>query len=198
MPRSANRQPKAKILELLGENRVMSLATLRSDGWPQTTMVGYVHDDLTLYFAVGRSSQKLANIQKDPRVSIALGHDLPDRLRGLSMAAHAVEVMSIAEIDHLNTLLLDRYPEQSLFSPREVSSTVLRVTPIVISVIDLAKGPGKPELVHMKPETTVHRIRSTAAGDVARSKEGKQDRGAGRMVLVRYTAAPAFRRDAPP
>jgi general stress protein 26 len=161
-------------------------------------MVGYAHDDLTLYFAVGRSSQKLANIQKDPRVSIALGHDLPDRLRGLSMAAHAVELMSIAEIDHLNTLLLDRYPEQSLFSPREVSSTVLRVTPSVISVIDLAKGPGKPELVHMKPETTVHRIRNTAARDLARSKEGKQGGGAGRVVLVRYTAAPAFRRDAPP
>jgi general stress protein 26 len=198
MPRSANRQPKTKILELLGENRVLSLATLRSDGWPQTTMVGYAHDDLTLYCAVGRSSQKLANIQKDPRVSIALGHDLPDRLRGLSMAAHAIEVVSIAEIDHLNALLQDRYPEQSLFSPRELSSAVLRITPIVISVIDLTKGPGKPELVHMKPETKSHHIRNTAAGDFARSSGGKQDGRADRMVLVRYTAVPAFRRGAPP
>ena len=197
MSRSPNRQAKARILELLDENRVMSIATIRSDGWPQTTMVGYAHDDLTLYFAVARNSQKLANIQKDPRVSIALGHDLPDRLRGLSMAAHATEVTTIAEIDHLNAVLRDRYPEQSLFSPRESLSAVLRASPIVVSVIDLAKGPGTPELVHVKPETTVHRIRNTAA-DFARSREGKQVAGASRMVLVRYTSAPEFRRGAPP
>ena len=84
-------EAKAKIVELLNENRVMTVATLRPDGWPQATMVGVVHDDLTLYFAVARTSQKLANIRRDPRVSIALGHEELSRLRGLSMAAHAAE-----------------------------------------------------------------------------------------------------------
>ena len=145
----AKLEPKLKILELLNENRVMCVATIRPDGWPQATMVGYVHDDLTVYFAVARISQKLANIEREPRISIALGHDRPDRLRGLSMAAHAAEVTELAEIDHLNALMLERYPGQVMFSPRETSTAVLRATPEVISVIDLPKGPGEPELVQI-------------------------------------------------
>ncbi|WP_409998178.1 pyridoxamine 5'-phosphate oxidase family protein, partial [Escherichia coli] len=31
-----------KILELPDEHRILSLATLRPDGWPQATTVGYV------------------------------------------------------------------------------------------------------------------------------------------------------------
>jgi general stress protein 26 len=176
--------PKPKILELLDENRVMSVATVRHDGWPQATMVGYVHDDLTLYFAVARISQKLANIKREPRISIALGHDAPNRLRGLSMAAHAAEVSDLAEIDHLNALMLERYPEQNRFSPREASSAVLRATPIVVSIIDLAKSPGEPELVQVSTEATVHQIRNTAA------YTGRPGAGAGSLqdeaVLVQY------------
>ena len=49
---------KNKVLRLLDEHQFMAVATLRGDGWPQATMVGYVHDDLTLYFAVALASQK--------------------------------------------------------------------------------------------------------------------------------------------
>jgi hypothetical protein len=38
---------KRRILSLLDEH---TLATLRPDGWPQATTVGYVNDGLTLYF----------------------------------------------------------------------------------------------------------------------------------------------------
>lgn len=184
---AATLEPKAKILELLDENRVMSVATVRPDGWPQTTMVGYVHDDLTLYFAVARVSQKLANIKHEARISIALGHDAPDRLRGLSMAAHAAEVTDPAEIAHLNGLMLERYPEQSLLSPRESSAAVLRATPIVVSIIDLAKGPGEPELVKVSSETTVHHIRDTPANGFGRSGRGAAGDARGERVTVQYT-----------
>jgi nitroimidazol reductase NimA-like FMN-containing flavoprotein (pyridoxamine 5'-phosphate oxidase superfamily) len=160
---SAKLEPKARILELLDESRVMAVATLRPDGWPQTTMVGYAHDDLTLYFVVARTSQKLANIQREPRISIALGHQTPVRLRGLSMAANAAEVTDLAEIEQLNALMLARYSEQLVFSPREASTAVLRATPVVVSVIDLARGPGEPDLIEMQGEATTHRIRNTAA-----------------------------------
>jgi nitroimidazol reductase NimA-like FMN-containing flavoprotein (pyridoxamine 5'-phosphate oxidase superfamily) len=178
-------EPKAEILALLSENRVMCVATLRPDGWPQATMVGYVHDDLTLYFVVARISQKLANIAREPRISIALGHDRPDRLRGLSMAARAAEVTELAEIDHLNALVLERYPGQVMFSPRETSTAVLRATPEVISVIDLPKGPGEPELVRVNDETSVSRIPNAATfGWSGRAREP-----AGASVGVQYTHA---------
>jgi nitroimidazol reductase NimA-like FMN-containing flavoprotein (pyridoxamine 5'-phosphate oxidase superfamily) len=56
---------KQKILALLDENRIMTIATLRPDGWPQATTVGYVNKGLTLYFLCGLDSQKAANLARD-------------------------------------------------------------------------------------------------------------------------------------
>ena len=48
---------EAKILELLDQHRVMTLATLRPDGWPQATTVGYANVGMTLYFLCAVDSQ---------------------------------------------------------------------------------------------------------------------------------------------
>jgi hypothetical protein len=32
------------ILDLLEQHRIMTVATIRPDGWPQATTVGYVHE----------------------------------------------------------------------------------------------------------------------------------------------------------
>ena len=39
---------RRKILSLLDQHRTMTIATLRPDGWPQATTVGYAHEGLTL------------------------------------------------------------------------------------------------------------------------------------------------------
>ncbi|HKT20992.1 MAG TPA: pyridoxamine 5'-phosphate oxidase family protein, partial [Stellaceae bacterium] len=62
-----NDEIKRKILALLDEHRIMTVATLRPDGWPQATTVGYVSEDLTLYFLCGRDSQKVRNLSRDDR-----------------------------------------------------------------------------------------------------------------------------------
>ena len=49
---------RKKILALLDQHRIMTIATLRSDGWPQATTVGYVSEGLTLYFLCGLDSQR--------------------------------------------------------------------------------------------------------------------------------------------
>src|SRR5579871_2065362 len=167
---SRNEELRAKIIELLDEHKVMTVATLRDDGWPQATMVGYVHDGLSLYFAAAMISQKVANLGRDNRVSIALGHEEPTRLRGLSMAARAEVVTDLGEIDSVNNLLSDRYHEQTRFSPRETQSVIVRAIPIAISIIDLGRGPGEPELVSVADpgpgRTIVVRSRSGAEQDV--------------------------------
>ena len=49
---------RQKILALLDQHRIMTtIATLRPDGWPQATTVGYVNEGLTLYFLCGLQSQ---------------------------------------------------------------------------------------------------------------------------------------------
>ncbi|WP_141653068.1 pyridoxamine 5'-phosphate oxidase family protein [Phenylobacterium immobile] len=150
--------PKSEILALLDENRVMSLATLRPDGWPQNTMVGYVNDDLAIYFAVARSSQKFSNLSHDARASIAIGRDAPNQIRGLSMAVRIAEVTSFEEIQRLNQRLHARYPEQAVFAPREASAVILKATPALISIIDLSKGPGSPRLVSVQTDVTVRPV----------------------------------------
>jgi general stress protein 26 len=185
-PHAATVEPKSKILELLDENRLMTVATIRRDGWPQATMVGYMHDDLTLYFTVARVSQKLSNIQRDPRISIALGHDEPNRLRGLSMAAHAAEITDCAQIDHLNRTIVNRYPEQRIFFPRDVSVAVIRATPTFVSIIDLAKGPGEPELFQLSSETTVIHVKNKEAKTISDQEQGPYS-NINETVLVHYT-----------
>jgi nitroimidazol reductase NimA-like FMN-containing flavoprotein (pyridoxamine 5'-phosphate oxidase superfamily) len=80
---------RQKILALLDQHRIMTIATLRPDGWPQATTVGYANDGLTLYFLCGPESQKAANLARDERVSLAIDHDTPQvmDITGLSMAA---------------------------------------------------------------------------------------------------------------
>jgi len=146
---------KALVLRILAENRTMTIATLRPDGWPQATVVGFVHDDLTLYFTVSRYSQKLENIRRDPRTSIAIGQHPADSpgVRGLSMAARVEEVAQFPEIERLNALIHARYPGVAVFASRDSNSAVLRARPHLLSLVDDARGLAKPLLLEVSAHT---------------------------------------------
>src|SRR4029453_15912957 len=98
---------RRKILALLDQHRIMTVATLRPDGWPQATTVGYVNEGLTLYFLCGLDSQKAANLARHDRVSITIDHDTPQvmEITGLSMAAHAQPVVDRAEAEKVLRML---------------------------------------------------------------------------------------------
>jgi nitroimidazol reductase NimA-like FMN-containing flavoprotein (pyridoxamine 5'-phosphate oxidase superfamily) len=143
---------RKKILTLLDQHRIMTIATLRPDGWPQATTVGYVNDGLTLYFLCGLDSQKAANLARDDRVSLTIDHDTSDlmAITGLSMAAHAKAVHDPAEAGKVLHLLPLKYPEQRdlpVSMPKPDDVRIFRVTPIVISVLDYSKGFGHTDLV---------------------------------------------------
>ncbi len=143
---------RRKILMLLDQHRIMTLATLRPDGWPQATTVGYVNVGLTLYFLCGLDSQKAANLARDDRVSLTIDHDTSDlmAITGLSMAAHARVVTDRPEAEKVLRMLPLKYPEQvslpvPMPTPQDVR--IFRVTPTVISVLDYSKGFGHTDLV---------------------------------------------------
>lgn len=144
---------RSRIVALLDANRVMSIATLRPDGWPQATVVGYVNEALTLYFLCGLDSQKAANIARDDRVSITIASDPDDvmRITGLSMAARARPVADLAEAARIIALLPSRYPLQTVPLPFPMPGPdqvrVIRVDPAVVSVLDYAQGFGHADLV---------------------------------------------------
>ncbi|ANT49929.1 pyridoxamine 5'-phosphate oxidase family protein [Mesorhizobium amorphae] len=147
-----NEEIRNKIETLLDQHRVMTIATLRPDGWPQATTVGYVNEGLTLYFLCGLESQKAANLAQDDRVSLTIDHDTPQvmEITGLSMAARAQAVADRAEAEKVLRMLPLKYPEQvSLPGPMPTPEQVriFRVMPTVISVLDYSKGFGHAELV---------------------------------------------------
>ena len=143
---------RRKTLALLDQHRVMTLATLRPDGWPQATTVGYANEGLSLYFLCGLDSQKAANLARDNRVSLTIDDDTPQvmEITGLSMAARAQPVTDPAEAEKAIGLLTSRYPEQASFPlpmPKPADVRIFRVTPVVISVLDYTQGFAHTDLV---------------------------------------------------
>src|SRR5664279_4540277 len=104
---------KRQILTLLDQHRIMTIATLRPDGWPQATTVGYAHDGLTLYFLCGLDSQKAKNLARDNRLSLTIDHDTANlmTITGLSMAARAHAVADRAEAEKVLRMMPSKYPE---------------------------------------------------------------------------------------
>jgi hypothetical protein len=140
------------ILTLLDQHRIMTIATLRPDGWPQATTVGYVSEGLTLYFLCGLESQKAANLARDDRVSLTIDHDTPEimAITGLSMAARAHEVVDPKEAARIIQMLPLKYPEKiavPMPMPAPADVRIFRVTPTVICVLDYAKGFGHTDIV---------------------------------------------------
>lgn len=142
-----------RIVDLLDSHRIMTIATVRPDGWPQATVVGYVNEGLTLYFLCGLDSQKAANIARDERVSITVASDPDDvmRITGLSMAARAHPVLDPAEAARIIALLPSRYPQQTVPLPFPMPTPeqvrIVRVQPTVVSVLDYTQGFGHTDLV---------------------------------------------------
>ena len=142
-----------KILKLLDEPRIMTVATLRPDGWPQATTVGYVNEGLTLWFLCGLDSQKARNIAHDDRISLTIDHDTPDlmAITGLSMAARATPVTDRVEAEKVLRMMPLKYadaPPVPFAMPKWDEVRLMRVTPVVISVLDYTKGFGHTDLVH--------------------------------------------------
>ena len=145
---------KQKILSLLDAHRIMTIATVRPDGWPQATTVGYVNESLTLWFLCGLESQKAKNLAHDNRVSITIDHDTADimSITGLSMAARAHRVSDRAEAEKVIRMLPLKYPDappsmRQMKMPAPDDVALFRVVPEIVSVLDYTKGFAHTDLV---------------------------------------------------
>jgi PPOX class probable F420-dependent enzyme len=143
---------KEIIVRLLGQHRILTIATNRADGYPQATIVSYANDGFIIYFFTDRDGQKVHNITRDPRVSIAVANDYhrPLEIKGLSLGGQAMVVDDKAEVDHGYALLLARYPEYRVLPrPNRREIAMVRVMPEVVSVVDYEKGYGHSDLVRV-------------------------------------------------
>lgn len=135
-------------IEILDENRIMSIATLRADGWPQSTIVGYANDGWRVYFLIYRTSQKFENISRDHRVSISVGHE-PGELRAIRAVyagCVASELTDLAERSRAWTLLAERHPNLTdLAPPQNEEVATMAADCRYVSVLDYGQGLGHAE-----------------------------------------------------
>lgn len=132
-------------VEILGAHRTMAVSTLRPDGWPQTTIVGYANEGLTLYFLIFRTSQKLANIRRDKRISLAVGGEPQElgQLTAVYAAAHASEITDPKERARAWALLESRHPNLIGFEmPERTDAAMMKASCQFVSVLDYRKGAG--------------------------------------------------------
>lgn len=143
---------KRQIQAILDQHRLMTVATLRPDGWPQATTVTYVNDGLDLYFLCSPDSQKARNLARDDRVSLTIDHDTADltAITGLSMAARARPVTDREKVKSIIAMMPGKYPEYTSWPvpmPQPEDVRVFHVTPEVISLLDYSEGFGHTDLV---------------------------------------------------
>lgn len=135
-------------IKILNSHRIMAISTLRPDGWPQTTVVGYANRGFELFFLVFRSGQKFANIHRDDRVSVAIASepsDLAD-LKAVYAGAHASEITDPEERSAAWNLLMERHSNLAGFRmPEAAEAAFMRATCKYLSVLDFSQGFGYHE-----------------------------------------------------
>ena len=154
-----------KAVGILDRYRLMTIATLRADGWPQATMVNYANEGLLLYFIISRQSQKYANIERDSRVSIVIGRDFDDprEIKALSIAANASDVRDPVQREHAVDLILARHPAlAALGRPDPAHSAVVRAYCSIVTILDYSEGFGHADVL-------------TVSGDIAAMAPRRDD-----------------------
>ena len=153
-------QPAITILEA---NRIMTIATVRPDGWPQATMVGYANEGFRLYFLIYRTSQKFANIAQNNRVAVTVAHE-PAELRDIKAVyagCSAHEVTDLAERSRAWELLAKRHPALTdLAPPGNAEVATMAADCKHISVLDYSRGLGHTESLTLDTEEPIRSVQT--------------------------------------
>lgn len=135
----------SEISAILQEGKDVSLATLRTDGWPQATTVSFAADGMEIYFGCAATSQKAANLGHDPRVSgtVTLPYTDWSKIRSISFAGRAARITDPDELARVAMLFFGKFPEVAQYVDTEGGDLAMfRVTCEVISLLDYRRGFG--------------------------------------------------------
>ena len=131
---------------------MMTLATIRSDGFPQATTVNYIHDGFNLYFAADVASQKAGNIKINNKVSVAIASETDNfyKLRGLSMSGLATRIGEKQQVEELALKLFRLVPQSKRYVPENPQQlAVFEIVPVAIALVDYASGFGTTYLIEL-------------------------------------------------
>jgi general stress protein 26 len=141
------------ILDVMRSHNIMTLATVRPDGFPQANTVAYANEDLNLYFTTERRSQKVRNIEYCDKVSLTIDRDYPDwrQIKGVSMAAIASMVTDPQEWARARDRLVRKFPPYANLLAGDIQADVviMKIAPKVVSILNYEREFGHTELVEV-------------------------------------------------
>ena len=143
---------RSKVLAVLQGHHMMTLATVRPDGFPQATTVNYIHEGFNLYFATDAASQKAGNIKINNKVSVAIARETQNfyKLSGLSMSGLATRIWEKQKAQELSLKLFRALPQSKRFVPEDPQQlAVFEIAPVVIALVDYASGFGTTYLIEL-------------------------------------------------
>jgi len=102
---------EAELARLFDEERVLTCATRGPNGRPHLMPLWYVRDGLTLYAWTYGKSQKVRNLEREPRatVQIEAGRDRYGELRGATLECDVVIERDPARVADVGARLIARY-----------------------------------------------------------------------------------------
>lgn len=133
-----NKQLKEKILKVLGESKVGSLATVEGNR-PHSRYMTFFNEELKMYTPTSKETYKAEEIEKNPYVHILLGY------QGDGFGDEYVEIQgkaSIREEQALKDKFWNDKMEKWIESPDDPNFIILEVEP---HTIRLMNENGQPE-----------------------------------------------------
>ena len=128
-----------RVLEFLGEQTTLTLATASPTGMPRATDLRYVSEGLTLYVWMRSQSWTAKQIDQNPLVSFTISQESA----GLQGSGQARVVLSGEEVAQAVELFAAKFPTALDASTMNIS--FYRVAPTDIKLVDETYGGGRGE-----------------------------------------------------
>jgi hypothetical protein len=157
-------QPNFEGLELatriLAKAHDLTLATLRGDGSPHASTVHFVSDDMVVYAAIAIDSGKAHDLGRDGRVALTVNAPYSNwnEIQGLSIDGVAEFITEPHELSFVSTLMVHKFPAfKQIISPEVLpwpGMLFVRITPVILSLLDYTRGFGHTERFDMRKQDT--------------------------------------------
>ncbi len=127
-----------EVAALLDEERVVTCATLGRDGWPHLMPLWYVVRDGTIWAWTYGKSQKVRNLERDPRITALVETgDTYDQLQGVELVGHATLADDRDTVMAVGRSVWERYTGQ--WSDDAAGAVAAMGAKRVAIIIDVAK-----------------------------------------------------------
>ncbi len=104
------RMTEAEVESYLTSGRDLQVASINADGTPHLVTMWFALVDGDLCFWTYGRSQKIVNLQRDPRVTVLVADgDVYEKLRGVSVAGTATVIEDRDELNAIGEAVYEKY-----------------------------------------------------------------------------------------